>query len=297
MEKRLEPQLKNNDEIKAILNKVDFTHKLDDGRSVEALLIYLAPNGIPDSLTQFFSSLKNGILASFVFKCSEIEKKLGIKKEGAATKLFDKAIRKLSQHTAQGELGELILFTLLDVYLEAPKLLSKVANKTSRRMPVYGADGVHGQFYDGNFKLFLGESKLHIDFKSAASKAAKSIKSAKDKYQEEFDLLDSEMDFPNIDADLEEYLLEVLDPLSDTDLDEILHNSCFIGFSKPELLQCSTEEFEQEYLNIGKEYIADFYMKLEKQDLPANKTVLMILPFNCIEDLVGQFIKYMDIKK
>ena len=187
---------------------------------------------------------------------------------------------------------------MLDVYLEAPKLLSKVANKTSRRMPVYGADGVHGQFYDGNFKLFLGESKLHIDFKSAASKAAKSIKSAKDKYQEEFDLLDSEMDFPNIDTDLEEYLLEVLNPLSDTDLDEILHNSCFIGFSKPELpSMLHRRVLNKNSLNIGKEYIADFYMKLEKQDLPANKTVLMILPFNCIEDLVEQFIKYMDIKK
>ena len=152
MDTRLEPQLKNSAEIKSVLKKVDVTYQLTGDRDVETLLVYLPPVNDENPLANFFDAVKNGIMSNFVFKCSEIERKLGVNKAGAATKLFEKAIRKLSQHTAQGELGELILFTLLDVYLEAPKLLSKISTKTSRRMPVFGADVVHGQFYNGNFR-------------------------------------------------------------------------------------------------------------------------------------------------
>ena len=296
MDTRLEPQLNNSAEIKSVLKKVDVTYQLTGGRNVETLLVYLPPDNDENPLANFFNAIKNGIMSNFVFKCSEIERKLGVNKDGAATKLFEKAIRKLSQHTAQGELGELILFTLLDVYLEAPKLLSKISTKTSRRMPVFGADSVHGQFYNGNFRLLLGESKLHKDFKSAATKATKSIKSAKETYQTEFDLLDSDMDFPNINEELEEHLLEILDPFSNTNLNEVLHSPCFIGFSKPELLQLSGSDFEKEYIELAGEYIGDFYRKLENQDLDIQKTALLILPFACTDDLVKQFIDYMDIQ-
>lgn len=297
MSKRLQPQLLNNTELKAVLKKVNVTYKLHDKRDVETLLIYLPHDGQPDPLTQFFAAIKNGIMVNFVFRCSEIEKQLGRKKEGAAERLLEKAIRKLSRHTAKGELGELILFTLLDVYLEAPKLISKISSNTSQRMPVFGADGVHGQFYNGEFRLFLGESKLYKDFKAAATAATKSIKSAAEKYQVEFDLIESYMDFPNLDADLEAHLLDILDPLVNTDIEKILNNSCFIGFARPDLHQCNPRDFEQQYIDIAGEYIADFYSKLEKQGIAANKTVLMLLPFQCVDDLVNQFINYMDIQE
>ncbi|WP_354624886.1 DUF1837 domain-containing protein [Psychromonas sp. MME2] len=136
---------------------------------------------------------------------------------------FQKALRKISRHTAKGELGELILFTLLDVYLLAPKLLSKVSMKTNPRMPVYGADAVHGQIVDGELRGYLGESKLYKNFKSAASEATKSIKSAKDKYEDEFDLLDSHMDFPNLDEKLESQILQLLNPYTATQAIDKIH--------------------------------------------------------------------------
>ena len=236
-------------------------------------------------------------MTNFVFTCTEIERKLGVNKPDAAKKLFDKAIRKLSQHTAKGELGELILFTLLDVYLEAPKLLSKISTKTNPRMPVFGADAVHGQFYDGKFRLMLGESKLHQDFNSAATKATKSIKSAKDTYEKEFDLLDSHIDFPNMDSVLENYLLEILDPFSSTNLDEILHSPCFIGFSNPELLKGFGSDFEDKYILLARDHVEHYFGQLEKQGVAIHKTTLILLPFDSITDLVNQFITYMDIKK
>ncbi|PHI35721.1 hypothetical protein CBQ28_18380 [Pseudoalteromonas sp. GCY] len=297
MDQRLVPQLKNSDEIKNVLRQVEVSFQLSDGRKVETLLIYLLPDAEGNSLNDFFTVIKNGIMANFVFSCTEVEKKLGINIPDAASKLFEKAIRKISQHTAHGELGELILFTLLDVYLEAPKLLSKISTKTSRRMPVFGADAVHGQFYDGKFRLMLGESKLHQDFNSAATKATESIKSAKDTYQSEFDLLDSNMDFPNMDSDLENYLLEILDPFSNIDLDEVLHSPCFIGFSNPDLLKINGDDFEKSYVEIACQHVGNYFGKIEKQGITIDKTMLILLPFDSVPDLVTNFIKYMDIKK
>lgn len=297
MDKRLQSQLKNSCEIKRLLREVEVKFQLSDKRYVETLLIYLPLDGAGNPLVEFFDVIKNGVMAHFVFTCTEIEKKLGVNKPDAAQKLFEKAIRKLSQHTAQGELGELILFTLLDVYLEAPKLLSKISTKTSRRMPVYGADAVHGQFYDGKFRLMLGESKLHKDFNSAASKATESIKSAKDTYQTEFDLLDSNMDFPNMDSELENYLLEILDPFSNVNLDEILHSPCFIGFSNAALFKTDGGDFEKKYIELACEHIEHYFGRIEKQGITIDKTTLILLPFNSVTDLVDQFIKYMDIKK
>lgn len=295
MEKRLRPQLKIKEELSAVLSNVEVTFKLNDGRDVQTLLVYMPLDGHPNPLNKFFSIVKEGILANFVLKCSDIERQLRIYKEGAAERLFDKAVRQLSKHTAQGELGELILFTLLDVYLEAPKLLTKISTKTANKMPVFGADGVHGQFYDGHFKLYLGESKLHKDFNSAASKAAKSIKSATDKYQKEFDLIESHRDFYDLDENLEDILLDMLDPLNNVNIDEILHSSCFIGFASPELFK-SNDQFEEKYIELASNYVGDFFGKLDKEKLDVSKSVLMILPFKNIEELVSEFIAYMDIQ-
>jgi hypothetical protein len=297
MDQRLVPQLKNSEEIKNVLRQVEVSFQLNDGRNVETLLIYLPPDAEGNSLTDFFTVIKNGIMANFVFSCTEIEKKLGINNPEAASKLFEKAVRKISQHTAQGELGELILFTLLDVYLEAPKLLSKISTKTNPRMPVFGADAVHGQFYEGKFRLMLGESKLHQDFNSAATKASVSIKSAKDTYQTEFDLLDSNMDFPNINSDLEDYLLEILNPFSNMDLDEVLHSPCFIGFSNPDLLKFKGDDFEKSYIDMACQHVCNYFGKIEKQGITIDKTMLILLPFDSIPDLVKNFIKYMDINE
>jgi hypothetical protein len=296
---KISTQLKNAEAIKKILKKVSVTFSLHDGRVVDTSLIYLPISSSEISYTAFFEEIKNGILHNFVFSCKEVQEKLGVESKEAAEKLFEKAIRKLSQHTAKGELGELILFTLLDVYFKAPKILSKISFKTNPRMPVFGADAVHCQFHGGVPRLYLGESKLHKSFKSAATDAAKSMANTQDKYQDEFDLLDSHMDFENIDENIKYALLDVLDPFSDNDLSEVIHLPCFIGFAEPDLMSSivSEEEFVGKYNEIAADYIGDFFEKVEQRELDIDKTALFLLPFLCVDDLVEQFIKYIGIKK
>ncbi|SMF26880.1 protein of unknown function [Alteromonadaceae bacterium Bs31] len=299
MDCQLQPQLKNASEIRDVLKEVDVSFTLADGREIQTLLVYLPIDGGVSCYSDFFDKIKDGILYNFVFSCSEIEKKLGIKNSSSAEELFDKAIRKLSKHTAKGELGELILFTLLDVYIRAPKILSKVSLKTNRKMPVFGADAVHCQFHDGKIRLYLGESKLYKKFKSAATDAADSIKKAKGKYEEEFDLLDSYMDFPNINEVLEEELLNTLNPFDGDDISDVIHSPCFIGFSEPEIISSasSEDEFIEKYKKVSGEYISDFFSKVELHGMTVDETALLMLPFSCVDELVAGFIEHMGIKE
>lgn len=293
----LQAQLQNAHQIKKTLKQVQTSFTLLDGRSVETLLVYLPC--VEDSKTShvaLFEHIKEGILQNFVFSYKEIQTKLGRSSETAMEYLFEKAIKKLSKHTAKGELGELVLFTLLDVYIQAPKLLSKISMKTNPRMPVFGADAVHGQFCGGEFRVYLGESKLHKNFKSAATDATSSIVSAKSKFEDEFFLLDSYLDFPNLTSELEEEILKSLNPYSE-DLPDRIHSPCFIGFSQPDILFEDEASFLRHYTKLSNNYVSDFFSKAEKQSLDIKEVTLLMLPFGCVDVLVDEFIAYMGITK
>lgn len=293
----LQTQLQNVHRIKDVLKQVQTSFKLHDGRSVETLLVYLPC--VEDSKTShdaLFECIKESLLQNFVFSYKEIQKKLGRNAETAMEELFEKAIKKLSIHTAKGELGELILFTLLDVYIQAPKLLSKISMKTNPRMPVFGADAVHGQFWGEEFRVYLGESKLHKSFKSAATDATSSIVSAKDKFEDEFLLLDSYLDFPNLTSELEDKILNSLNPYSE-DLPDKVHSPCFIGFTQPDILFEDEAAFLQNYIELSCNYVGDFFNKAEKQELDIEEVTLLMLPFGCVDVLVDEFVSYMGITK
>lgn len=298
MNTNLQPQLKNSTEIKNILKEVSTSFTLDDGKDVSTLLVYLpCQESGRTSLESFFECIKNGILQNFVFSCKEIEKKLGLDSDATTKLLFDRALRKISRHTAKGELGELILFTLLDVYIEAPKLLSKVSLKTSPRMPVFGADGIHGKFVNGEFRVYLGESKLHKTFKSAAIDAAKSMYNAKEKFDDEFELLESYMDFPNLEPEIESKILEVLNPYKSEDYLSNIHSPCFIGFSQPDILFEDESKYIESYKELSKEYVKDFFSKVSLNNLDTKEVSLLMLPFGCVDELEEEFISYMGIYK
>lgn len=294
MEKKLQSQLKNAKEIKEILREVEFTHTLADGTAVQTLLVYLPIKDSKSSHDEFFGKIKEGILTNFVLSCKEIEEKLGLTNPRSPESLFKKSVKFLHAHTAQGDLGELILFTLLDVYIGAPKLLSKISMKGATGMSALGADAVHGQFINGTFRVFLGESKLHKKFKPAARAAAKSIKSAHNKYMHELNLIDSNLDFPGITPETKAELIELLDPWSDNDFTEVIHSPCFIGFTQPEIMT-DEAQFIDKYKEKAIDYVEDFYVKLQNKDLSCDKTILLMLPFTCLKQLTAEFIAYMEI--
>ena len=295
----LATQLKNADDIKNILKNIPIDFELEDGRKVNSLLVYLpCHTDNQSSHEEFFKCVREGILYNYVFSCTEVEKKLGVdSNEAKKEALFQKALRKISQHTAKGELGEMILFTILDVYLSAPKLLSKVAMKTNARMPVYGADAVHGQFIDGELRLYLGESKLHASFSSASIDAVQSISNARGDYQRELDLIDSHLDFPDLNESLVDEILAILNPYETTNIIDKIHSPCFIGFTKPEILLSIESEYHKKYLEVADSYIKNFYSRAEGKGLDINSLTLLLLPFKCVQELTDEFVSYLGISE
>ncbi len=286
MNNKLKPQLKNHDVIKDVLRKVDVSLFLSDKRKVETLLIYLPIENGESNHFGFLKLIKDELLHNFALTCKEIDRKLKRPSKIAIEQLFKKALSKLSQQTAHGELGELILFTILDVYLQAPRLLSKISLKTSSRMPVYGADSIHAQFINGDLRLYLGESKLYTSFFGAASTAVDSIKSAKDKYIQEFNLIDSHLDLPELDDESQDELIRILNPFENKNELNFIHSPCFIGFAGGDLIKDaeSDEDFIQRYIHVAYGYIDDYFKKIENQGLDINSTTLFILPFSDIKN-------------
>lgn len=293
---KLKTQLDNSREIKDVLREVDVEFELAGGTSVETLLVYLPCKDGACDYSKLFQVIEQSIMSNFSLAYSEIENKLSIKNKKSSEELFKKAVRKISQHTAKGELGELLLFTLLDVYFEAPKILTKI--KTSRRMPVHGADAVHAQYKDGALRLYLGESKLHKAFSSAATKAVKSIAESIDNYEHEFDLIESNIDFPEMDISIRDELIGLLNPFNDDEFDpDILHTPCFIGFVKPEIFSDDEEVYKEQYIKLAEDYVGTFYSKIEVAGHDQNRTALLLLPFTSLDDFVKDFISHMGIEK
>jgi len=293
---QLQTQLKNAEEIRKVLQEVKCSFKRGEN-SVDVRLIYLPCTDTGCDTAALFEIIRSTLMANFVFSHDQIMKRLKIEGSESEEKLFSKAIQFLSKKTAHGELGELILFTLLDVYLGAPKILSKVSQKSSRRMPVYGADAVHAQYVDGGLRLYLGESKLYKTFNNAATQATKSISNALDSYNHEFSLIETHINFPEINAKIENELLATLNPFNnDKIIAEVLYSPCFIGFSDADCFG-DQDKFEELYIRVAEKHVDSFYSKLEAKGKKCDKTTLLLLPFQSIKEVVVGFINHMGIEK
>ena len=84
--------------------------------------------------------LENALI-TYALSRHTVEDLVQQRKFGNLSSLAREKLRKAEQNT--GELGELLLYCLLESHLNAPKLLTKLELKTSANDYVKGADGVH----------------------------------------------------------------------------------------------------------------------------------------------------------
>lgn len=181
-----------------------------------------------------------------------------------------------------GEGGELILYSLLEGHLGAPKILSKMELKTSSDHYVHGSDGVHLLQLDANnFQMIFGESKMYGASGKSGNSVERGVKAAFKSigkvHKEGFDfdtwLVDSELLKEEIDPDKLQALADIILP-ADANSNVKKHNAfgIFIGYEidvtdlKPEdfeldeleneLIRRATDALEAEHELICKE-IAD----------------------------------------
>lgn len=136
-----------------------------------------------------------------------------------------------------GELGEMLLYCLLESHLNAPKILTKLELKTSSQLYVNGADGVHLlKLNDKDYQLVFGESKLNSDLNKGIDNAFKSIGNLlleKGKKKDfEIELVNSQLVKEAYNEESYNFFKKIIIPSANEDETNIDHSfGIFLGFN------------------------------------------------------------------
>ncbi|WMN03095.1 HamA C-terminal domain-containing protein [Rhodococcus erythropolis] len=123
-------------------------------------------------LPSLYRALKNNSVA---YVLSRLNYKQVLSDPGRMVEVVNKVQSQFRKPDARsGEGGEVILYSLLEGHLGAPKVLSKMELKTSSQHYVHGSDGVHLLHIDGSsYQLIFGESKMYGNAKGKPDGSAR----------------------------------------------------------------------------------------------------------------------------
>lgn len=164
-----------------------------------------------------------------------------------------------------GEIGELILFSLLESQRNAPQILNKMALKTDGNMHYHGLDGIHIGIHNNEMILYYGESKFYKKINPAIDKAISDLdkfnESLKDRKME-INLISNFIDKTKFDGFIDE-IVSFLNPYEKdkSKLREVY--AIFIGFN-----WSSIEEIDFDYIE------RDLQLELEKCLLRNSKKIM-----------------------
>lgn len=192
---------------------------------VNAIQDYITPFALHRSQIEELESQYGKISAEqYRVKCERLQRE--------ANSVF---IRAHKNSNKNGEAGELLLFILTEWILRAPQLLAKLPLKTSRDMPVFGADGIHIGYWPERKTLciYWGEAKFHTDIQKAIQSAAKSIETAIRPAKREYELalVTRHIDALGVSPDEKNLLLSFLNPFENENYNQRVDvTTCLIGF-------------------------------------------------------------------
>lgn len=230
--------------------------------------------------------------------------------DGEPMLISKEARKKFKEATKNdGELGELLLFCLLEGFLEAPKILTKLELKTSNERYVCGSDGVHlKKISEKKYHLIFGESKTYKDPSRAFQNAFKSIDKLKKNsnssgLRSEKYLISSQIDahVDPEDKDLQEAIKSLLYPYQiktdkSIDIDDAFSILvCYeIDISK-EREELPNEDFalkiQEKVINQIKKYLPNIYKSIKKHDLLGSTFYIFVIPFTDINKYRKKILK------
>lgn len=200
-----------------------------------------------------------------------------------------------------GESGELLLFILLENFLNAPLIANKMYLKTNKDMPVFGTDGIHMRIEnDDVLSLIWGESKLDRDFSDAAGYACESISNFisldnGSQRETEIRIIQEFCDLDNEKA--KESLVEYLNPYNPKYTNCKEQYACFIGF---DFNACSKGLKDDIFLDEYKKRIDSACELLNKHKCKNNlerlNFIFLLLPFDNIARFREKFYSKLGIK-
>ena len=132
-----------------------------------------------------------------------------------------------------GELGELLLYMLIEWVLKAPIVACKMYLKTSQQMPVHGVDGIHLGYETDKLIMYCGESKLHQTLPSALDDISSSVSEyLKDptKYANEVRIIRSNINLGELSGKAHEAIKNYFNPYKPESNNLLESYACLAGF-------------------------------------------------------------------
>jgi len=233
-------------------------HKnLINGMNVNLHFKYLKfdPNGNPK-----IDLLVNTLLNYATHYCFSSQKRDVENNEFEKSKLMNEA-RKLfrkwkdeditdNNQPKSGEVGEMILWLMIEVILKAPQVVAKMDLKTNPKLEVFGSDGIHLDISEENLlNIYFGEAKFYNDIYGALDSAFQSIEDFHESAMNvhEFNLVTTHYKYLNNNHQNEIYKFIT----GEIESEEIkISHACLIGYDWEEYKKLDGEE--------RKEFVSNF---------------------------------------
>lgn len=274
-----------------LFTKVFENEALENGNKLNVFMLKISNNQF--NYSGLNEELENALI-TYALSRNTYDELVAQKKFGNLSTQAREKLRRAQSNT--GELGELLLYCLLESHLHAPKLLTKLELKTSPNEYVKGTDGVHLLKIDNaSYQLVFGESKLHSDLESGIVSAFDSIKTlienGLDKMRYEIHLVNTNLLKETVSDESYDILKKILIP-SENDEDLNIDNSfgVFLGFDVniSEDERCvSNNEFRNNILEKIKASIIEITPTinkyLKKKEFIGYNFYFYIVPFSELE--------------
>lgn len=271
-----------------LFTKVFENEPIENGNKLNVFMLKISNNSF--NYNNLSEELENSLI-TYALSRHTCEQLIEQKKYGNLVSQAKEKLRKANSNT--GELGELLLYCLLESHLQAPKLLTKLELKTAANDYVKGADGVHLlKINDSSYQIVFGESKLHTDLKGGISSAFSSIKTmldnGLDKMRYEIHLVNTNLLKEAASDESYDILKKILIP-SENDEDLNIDNSfgVFLGFDfsiSEDERRVSNDEFRSNILDRIKANINDTILNinsfLKKNEYIGYSFYFYIMPFS-----------------
>lgn len=208
--------------------------------------------------------------------------------------LFSEAKKRFALVNNTGELGELILFLLLESN-GIVQLVNKMILKTSRNEHYRGSDAVHIQIKNGEIILHFGEAKTNTQFNVGLTTSIKSLEEFIEKKEEfEFSIIAAHMDNSKFD-ECADVIKKILLPYSTDSNKYKKHYPVFLGFEWNELKNEPDEKFEE--INFETKYHGEHAIyntkiesKVKESKINNEKLDFYILPLRDVKKFREKFI-------
>lgn len=212
--------------------------------------------------------------------------------------LWKKAVRRFAKGQYAGELGELILFHLLEIVEGAVQIVNKMHLKTSGNMHAHGADALHFGKDGALTVLFLGESKTGKKFSDVLTRALDDVK--------EYDAKDQQFDVDvacghisgDIPKELKQEIIAYLTGKKEDLSDFVKVHAIFLGFEEEELKKLEEQHSGDELIkHVAEKYKADIEEYINKikagidsrTELKNHRFLFFILPFKDLDAVRKKF--------